>query len=176
MKAILGKYCKEGRKVNIQVDNYDFWSLDSSLALIILPCLLALKDNKHGVPNEFVDVGGADYDAQQSFDFYTETHNEAWDIGSKRWDETLDKMIWSFYQIALVDYENKYHHGKGDYDWVKSDKQFLNPVTGKIEDTYRMVDNNPKEHWVDIDGYKLHNERIQEGLDLFAKYFRNLWD
>jgi hypothetical protein len=31
-------------------------------------------------------------------------------------------------------------------------------------------------HKWDKDGYMKHNERIQVGLVLFGKYFRNLWD
>lgn len=175
MKVQLGKYSKQFKKSKIQIDKFDVWSLDHTLAEIILPCLLQLKDVKHGLPNEFVDVGGADYDAQQSFDFYTETHSEAWEMGSKRWDEVLDKMIWSFYQIAYVDYESLYHHGKGDYEWIKTDKQFANPITGKMEDTFQIVDKS-KNSWFDHVGLQLHMERIQEGIDLFAKYYFNLWD
>jgi len=88
----------------------------------------------------------------------------------------LDKMIWSFQQLALEDYDQLYHHGKVELDWEKTDKTFPNPVTGVDEATYRMVDKNPDEHWYDSVGHKLHEERIQEGIDLFAKYYRSLWD
>jgi hypothetical protein len=138
--------------------------------------LIQLKQTKQGIPNDFVEVGGEDYSSQQSFDFYIESHDEAWEIGAKRWDETLDKMIWSFQQIAFEDYGDKYHHGKMNTDWEKSDKQFLNPITGKMEDTFTMIDKNPDEHWYDGEGHQLHEDRIQEGLDLFGKYFRALWD
>ena len=85
-------------------------------------------------------------------------------------------MIWSFQQLALEDYDQQYHHGKAQYDWKKTDKTFPNPVTGVDEATYQMVDKNPNEHWYDHVGHKLHEDRIQEGLDLFAKYYRSLWD
>jgi hypothetical protein len=39
-----------------------------------------------------------------------------------------------------------------------------------------MVDKNPDAHWYDSEGHTLHEDRIQEGLDLFGKYFRALWD
>jgi hypothetical protein len=61
-------------------------------------------------------------------------------------------------------------------DWIKSDKTYPNPVTGKIEPTWQMIDKNPDEHWYDGEGHQLHEERIQEGLDLFGKYYRALWD
>ena len=179
MKINIGKYPEKNgrRKINIEINGFDTWSLDNTLALIIYPALLQLKQTKHGIPNEFVnDVGGEDYSDQDSFDFYKETHNESWEIAAKGWDEALDKMIWSFYQIAYEDYNDKYHHGKMKMDWEKSDKQFPNPLTGKMEPTYQMIDTNPEEHWFDAEGLQLHEDRIQEGLNLFAKYFRALWD
>jgi hypothetical protein len=45
-----------------------------------------------------------------------------------------------------------------------------------VEKAYEMVDENPGEHWYDHIGHELHEERIQEGLELFGKYFRSLWD
>lgn len=179
MKAKIGKYPKHSsrRKVNINIDGYDTWSLDHTLALIIYPALLQLKATKHGVPNEFVeDVGGEDYSQQESFDFYKESHNESWEKASKRWDDTLDKMIWSFEQLLKDDYDKLYHHGKSEYDWVETDKLYPNPITGKMEKTFQMVDKDPDSHWYDSEGHRMHEDRIQEGLELFGKYFRNLWD
>ena len=177
MKVNIQKYPKVGpRKADVKIEHFDTWNLDATLALIVLPMLIQLKHNKQGVPNDFADVGGADYDVQNSFDFYKETHNDAFEEGCKRWEEVLDKMIWSFQQIALEDYDDKYHHGTPKFDWIKTDQKFKNPLTGKLEETYQMVDKNPNEHWYDHIGHKLHEERIQEGLDLFGKYYRNLWD
>jgi hypothetical protein len=45
-----------------------------------------------------------------------------------------------------------------------------------MEDTFQMVDKNPESHWTDFNGMRLHQERIQEGLELFGKYYQNLWD
>lgn len=179
MKAKIGKYPKHSsrRKVNIDIDSYDTWSLDHTLALIIYPALLQLKATKHGVPTEFVnEVGGEDYSQQDSFDFYKESHGESWEKAAKKWDDTLDKMIWSFEQLIKEDYDKLYHHGKSDYDWVETDRLYPNPITGKMEKTYQMVDKDPNSHWYDSEGHKLHEDRIQEGLELFGKYFRNLWD
>lgn len=178
MKVNIGKFYKRSnkRKVNVKIDNYDTWGLDNTLALIILPALIQLKETMHGVPSDFAEVGGEDYHDQDSFDFYKETQQEMFEKRCQEWNETLDKMIWSFQQIALENYDDQYHHGEAKYDWVKTDKQFPNPVTGKMEDTFQMVDQNPDEHWYDMVGHKMHEDRIQEGLELFGKYFRNLWD
>lgn len=178
MKIKIGKFPKKGnrRKINVQIDAWDTWSMDHTLALIVYPMLLQLKATKHGVPSNFCEVGGEDYVDQDSFDFYKETYNDSFNEKVKLWDEVLDKMIWAFKQIAFEDYEAKYHHGKSEWDFVKSDHTFPNPITGKLEPTYQMVDRDPNSHWFDIDGQMLHEERIQEGLNLFGKYYRNLWD
>lgn len=179
MKVKIGKWTKttNRRKVSIQIDTWDTWNADGTLAMIIYPMLLQLKATKQGVPSEFVnDVGGEDYVQQESFDFYKDSHNASWEIASKKWDDALDKMIWSFQQIVDGNYDEKYHHGKGEYDFVESDKTFPNPLTGKVEKTFQMVDKNPDEHWYDVEGHRLHEERMQEGFELFGKYFRNLWD
>ena len=177
MKLNIGKYKNNGnRRINIQIESFDTWSLDHTLAHIILPALLQLKATKQGIPTEFAIVGGEDYDGQESFDFYKETHTESFDIACRRWDEVLDKMIWSFQQLAFDDYESQYHHGKAEYDWVPSNQKSFNPITNQMEDTFQMVDKNPEGHYIDWEGLKLHEERIQEGLELFGKYYRHLWD
>lgn len=178
MKVNIGKYKKNGssRITQVQIDKFDTWSMDNTLANIILPALLQLRATKMGIPAEFADVGGADYDSQDSFDFYKDTHNESFDLAVKRWEEILDKMIWSFQQLALEDYEEQYRYGTPEYDWVPSNEKYLNPVNNQMEDTFQMVNKNPEEHWLDIEGLRKHEERIQEGLELFGKYYRHLWD
>ena len=177
MKVNIGKFSKKlnKRKIDVTIHNYDTWSLDHTLAYIILPALLQLKDTKNGIPGQFAEIGGEDYIEQQSFDFY-KSDQELFDQRVKEWDIILDKMIWSFNELVKESYDDKYFHGNGKYEWIKTDKQFPNPVTGKMEDTFTMVDTNPDEHWIDANGILEHEKRIQEGIDLFAKYYRNLWD
>lgn len=178
MKVKIGPYAKtsDRRKIDIKIDKYDTWNMDRTLAFIIYPCLLQLKAEKQGVPSEFVDVGGEDYKDQMSFDFYVESNPWAFNEAVKKWEEVLDKMIWSFEQLLKDNYEDRYHHGKAEFDWIKTDKQYPNPITGKMEDTFQMVDKNPDEHWYDVEGAQLHEKRMQEGFELFGKYYRALWD
>ncbi len=178
MKVNIRKYNKgaKERKINVDIEKFDTWSLDHTLALIILPALMQLKATKHGVPSEFADVGGTNESMQDSFDFYKESSNDAFNEKVKQWDEVFDKMIWSFQQLVMDDYDALYHHGKANYDFVKTDKTYPNPVTGVHEPTYQLVDKNPEDHWYDHVGHQLHEERIQEGLELFGKYYRALWD
>jgi hypothetical protein len=177
MKVNIGPYLKKAqRRVSVEISRSDTYSMDHTLAYVILPMLIQLKITKHGVPTEFAEVGGEDWQSQDSFDFYKENVNEYFEDRCKEWENVLDKMIWSFQQLIDDDYEEKYRHGKSEYDWVKTDKTYPNPVTGKVEATYQMIDKQPSEHWTDYEGIRMHEQRIQEGLDLFGKYFRNLWD
>lgn len=178
MKVKIPNYPKGNghRKINIQIDRWDTYSMDHTLALIILPMLIQLKETKQGVPGEFADVGGADYDPQSSFDFYKETYNDTFDKACDKYDEILDKMIWTFQQIVDDDWESQYHHGEMEIDWVECDEETLNPLTGKMEKLSQMVDKNPNDHWIDMEGLQAHRDRMQEGIDLFAKYYFSLWD
>lgn len=167
MKVSIGKFLKNNhRKINIQINPYDTWNLDHTMAMIIYPALVQLKVEKQGVPSEFAEVGGEDWHSQQSFEFYTETVNECFSLGVAKWNETLDKMIWSFQQLALDTYDDKYYHGEAKLSWKVTDSSGLS----------EMIDENPNDHWYDGVGAALHNERIQEGIDLFGKFYRNLWD
>ena len=143
MKVNIGKYLKGNgnRKISVEIHDYDTYSMDHTLAHIILPMLIQLKETKHGVPHDFAEVGGESHDIQSSFDFYSETVDESFDKKSKEWDVVLDKMIWSFEQLIIDDYDSKYFHGKAEYDWVKTDKTFDNPITNKTEETYQMIYN-----------------------------------
>lgn len=162
------------RSINIQIDQWDTYSLDHTAALIILPLLLQLKNTQHGVPNEFAYRVGGDMDDNYCFDFIKDDDIEVFDKGCQRWSDTLDKMIWSFQQIAMDDYDSQYHHGQAKIYWKPI--EITNPSTGQVEEMFEMVDKNPNEHWYDYIGHRLHEEKIQEGLDLFSKHFRSLWD
>jgi len=162
------------RKVEVTVDRWDTYSMDHTAALLILPLLLQLKKSKHGVPSGLVDRIGGDMDNNLCFDFIQEDENEVFDKLCDQWDEILNKMIWSFQQIVDDSYDSKYHHGHMKLGWKPI--EITNPTTGNVEKAYEMVDENPGEHWYDHIGRNLHEDRIQEGLELFGKYYRNLWD
>ena len=151
------------RKVDIRIDKWDTWSMDNTLSLIIEPMLKQLKANKSGHPCGIVpDPNGE-----------TEPGYPCGNCGcAKEWEIILDKMIFAFESLNN-DYEDKYHSGECDFTWT--------PVNVKGEEVpegeYRRMDNGPNHtHKFDIDGYQKHNEKIQEGLELFGKHFRSLWD
>jgi len=142
------------RKISIQLHKYDTYSMDHTLALIILPMLKQLKATKHGVPSDLVPDEYL-YSNQVCFDFYKDSDIHAIDIGSDKWDEILDKMIFSFESILDENSDSKYFKEIPD-----SEKH---PILGhKLE--------------VDYEGLKNHQEKVQEGLNLFGKYYQSLWD
>lgn len=148
----------------IHIDPWDTWSMDSTLSPIILPMLKQLKATKHGAP--FVDdedvpkklrigaKGTGDPDGHKLFEDNDNTFFE-------RFDYILDEMIWTFEQLS---------------DW-DNDKQFYTHMT-KTEgwESGKDIDKSIRNIKVDHKGLKAHNARIDNGLRLFGKYYRGLWD
>jgi hypothetical protein len=87
------------RKVEVRIDPQDTWSMDHTLALIILPMLKQLKETKHGSP--FVD--DADIPEELQYLRAPKTEDEHWAVNpdhDKRWDWVISEMIWAFEQIV----------------------------------------------------------------------------
>jgi len=78
----------------VKIDKWDTWSMDHTLALVILPMLKQLHADKHGAPN--VD----DEDVLEELKSTSAPPKEdVWDVDAnhfKRWDYILDEMIWAF--------------------------------------------------------------------------------
>ena len=157
----------------VKIDNYDTWSIDSTLTPIILPMLKQLKETKHGAPyTEDVDVPER---LRSTTKAAIKSKKEYWDTDGnhfKRWDWILDEMIWAFEQLADDDWEAQFHTGKSDIVWIPSKEL---DAKGKPL-TYEMK-SGPKDtrKW-DKKGYMKHSARIDNGTRLFGKYFRALWD
>ena len=162
---------RKKENVNIRIDNYDTWNLDYTLALIILPALKRLKENKHGSPN--VD----DEDVPEELKS-TPTENE-FDVDKnhhKRWDWVIDEMIWSFEQKVNSDWESQFHTGNIDIKWTPIDDD--NNEIGEEEKPkfYRMDKGTNDTHIFDREGYEAYQSRITNGFRLFGKYYEGLWD
>jgi hypothetical protein len=124
------------RKVKVRIDPYDTWSMDHTLALIIHPMLVQLKEKNHGYFHS--DAEDAPHIGQ---DEGTDFTNDPKAIDRYNW--IMDEMIWSFNQIANLD---------GDMEYYSEEKGW------------------------DMEGRKKHSDRIENGLRLFGKYYRGLWD
>ncbi|MCX7593143.1 MAG: hypothetical protein N2235_05185 [Fischerella sp.] len=195
MEVKIGDYPPEEdplaqREISIKIDRWDTWSLDHTLALIILPALKEFRKNIRGYPSCFSNsVGGnEDWDPQLNFDFYQETAKDYSKVPAELWAKTIDKMIWSFEHIAGKYSQNLSEPDKNWEDFyiitpsvVKEGKtiedMFIPVDPENVEEGYTLSDDYYEQQRVDDwEGRKRHEEMIQEGLNLFAKYYQNLWN
>ena len=84
------------QSVKVKIHNYDTWSMDDTLAPIILPMLVQLKETTHGHPA---------------------------DLTEQEWDEILDKMIWAFEQKCRDDWMEDYDYNKWDREASKAHQE-----------------------------------------------------
>ena len=104
MKINIGEPKEDKSADTIHIDNFDCWSLDYTLARIIHPALIRLKETKHGYPELWEDgmVTHHNWDRQLHFDFIDEDIETNYLID--KWNGVLDKMIYSFGKIMEDDY------------------------------------------------------------------------
>ena len=98
MKVNIEEYTDDGedQKVEVQIDPWDTWSMDYTLAHIVLPMLRQLKETKHGAPDvDMTDVPSElrcnDVESRAYWDT-GETDEKFFD----RWEWVLDEMIYAF--------------------------------------------------------------------------------
>ena len=139
------------QKIKVHIDPWDTWSMDYTLAHIVVPMLKQLKETKQGAP--FVD----DEDVPEELKSTSAPPKEnEWDIDDnhfKRWDWVMDEMIFAF-ESKLEDWDDKFY---------------------KYEDDPNE-DLGIKLVWKDDEGRKAYQERITNGFRLFGKYYEGLWD
>jgi len=155
-------YGKNERVVKVRIDPWDTWSMDETLAHIILPMLKQLRKSKHGAP--YVDL--EDVPEQLRMEL-TDEQTEQGDVDEKhfeRWDWVLGEMIFAF-ESKFNDWEINFESGKTDLEVLE------------IENGYSQIVHGPK-HTLqyDSEGRKAYAERIQNGFRLFGKYYQGLWD
>lgn len=129
------------RKIKVRIDDYDTWSMDHTLALIILPMLKQLRQTTH--VSGMVDDKDVPPDLRSSAAPPKQDDYYADDNLHKRWEWVMDEMIWTFEALTSDDDLLFYHEKTGEFD---------------------------------MKGYKKHQKRIDNGLRLFGKYYRSLWD
>jgi hypothetical protein len=153
------------RKVKVKIHYYDTWSMDDTLAPIILPMLKQLNKSKHGAP--WVDMEDVPEELRVTEEQVAKT-NETGEVDDNhfaRWEWVMGEMIWAFEQ-KMIDWEDQYTTGK--YDWVFEKTE---------DDKYSEMKEGPNHTAVtDWEGRKAHQKRISNGFRLFGKYFESLWD
>lgn len=139
--------------VKIKIDRYDTWSMDTTLAHIVIPMLKQLRDTKHGVPLvDDEDVG-----------LFFEGNNE------EKWEWIMSEMLFAF-ESKLNNWEDKYSSGEMDYDSI--------PVIGKDGTEIGVTWEKAAGHTykLDIEGLHVEQARITNGFRMFGKYYEALWD
>ena len=155
----------------VKIDRYDTWSMDHTLANIILPMLKILKENKHGAPN--VD----DEDVPMELQSWTSPAKDEYDVDGHhfaRWDYVLGEMIFAFECKVDDDWDKQFWSGTSSFETVECDKTFFNPITQKEEKTYQMVQRGDLK--CDWESRQKMQDRITNGFRLFGKYYEGLWD
>jgi hypothetical protein len=144
------------QKTKVHIDKWDTWSMDHTLAHIVLPMLVQLKRTKHGAPWVAVaDVPKELRPTKKDINAYNKDGSTD-DKFFKRWDYVLDEMIWAFEQKCRDHWEDDYY---GPYIESEDKRELF----GRFE-------------WIDDEGRQKHQERMTNGFKLFGKYYENLWD
>lgn len=151
----------------VKIDYWDIWSLDHTLADVILPSLRLLRERKHGSPmvdDEDVPVHlqseaykrakkrtkkSTGYPNVHSIDNEDTTLHD-------RWDWVLGEMIWAFEQKADDTAEDRFfdHSNASGLPWE------ADYVPSKFDKA----------------GYDAWQARKTNGFRLFGKYYEALWD
>ena len=162
MRVNIGKYPKSDtpRKISVKIDEWDTWSMDHTLALIIHPMLLQLKEQKHGspmvddedVPEHLRSTAAPPKENEWDTDLY---HHD-------RWDYVLDEMIFAFEFTVTDDADSEFYKDLGEAEFVERED-------GHHELVWT------REPVVDHDGLKRFYNRVDNGYRLFGKYYRALW-
>jgi hypothetical protein len=156
---------KQPRRIEVKIDNYDVWSMDNTLAYIILPMLKKLKERKDGAP--FVDDKDVPKELRSTSAPPKEDEYDVDGNHFNRWSWVLDEMIWAFEQ-KHTDWEEQYYSGECDIQSVKT--QLLG------EDVYQSVKGPNHTFKIDKKNMKKHHDRMKNGFRLFGKYYEGLWD
>ena len=156
-------HSKKQRTIKVHIDRWDTWSMDDTLAHIILPMLKQLKATKHGAP--YVDPNECPPELKPKKQTNKQRDNGETDSTHfERWDWVLDEMIFAFENKVNDDWESEFEKGESDIQWKKLEGGMSEMVHGP---------KHTREY--DWEGRKKYQERISNGFRLFGKYYENLW-
>ncbi len=158
---------KKKRKVYVHIDRWDTWSMDDTLAHIILPMLKQLNETKHGapwvededVPEELRSTSAPELTEEEKNCGGTDANH------FKRWDWVLGEMIFAFENKLDDSWEDQFSEGERDFQFKKLENGMSEMVQGP--------NHTNKTDW---DGRKAYAKRISNGFRLFGKYYEGLWD
>ena len=159
---------RKERKVNIRIDHTDVWSMDNTLAMIIVPMLEKLRENvisgpmvdDEDVPENLRSTAAPALTEEQKNCGHTD------DNWFKRWEWVLDEIIWAFKQHLDDSWKDQYKSGTSDWSLEKDEATQATHIKHGPNHTFKL----------DIEGVEKHRERMNNGRRLFAKYYESLWN
>ena len=153
----------------VKIDRYDTWSMDHTLADIILPMLKQLQKDKHGSP--FVDDEDVPEELKSTSAPPKESEYDTDANHFKRWDYVLGEMIFAFECKVDDSWEEKFRSGVHDTKIVATKWDENGKAT-----MFQLVDGPNNTFECDYEGMKEVQKRISNGYCLFGKYYEGLWD
>lgn len=136
------------------------WAFNYHHSKYVAKRLRHFRDNLTGIPSEmFPD----DYDHSNECKMDEDDRNRVHDKARRRWYDTLTKIIWTFEHWD----DTKDPVYPDDYDGRYEMEEYEDGSVGFKSLDDRSADYTPQ---------KEHDKKINEGLQLFVKYYRNLWD
>jgi len=156
----------------VKIDRWDTWSMDHTLANIILPMLKQLNEKKHGAPH--VDDEDVPSPLRSTAPGARDRCEDEWDTDEHhftRWDWVMGEMIFAFERKNDDSWQDAFRSGTHDLksvacEWDEEGKPKLFTFEEGPNHTYKC----------DYEGMRVVEERIQNGFRLFGKYYQNLWD
>jgi len=165
------------------------WSAYTSIAKYALPRLKYLKDHTHGTPTQMFELPTHEQLAIKAYEIYLKriengedgtpeddwksaemhffsTYNKAQsDAASKKWAETLDEMAYALEWCINEDW---------DKEGIRTgETEPIDPNDELDKMCYQYGEEKPVYDW---NRMKEVQERVNNGLLLFGKFFQNLWD
>lgn len=157
------------QKGKIRFSQREIWDLDTYLAQIIYTALVQFKQSKrHGTPSPFLTESTAEHPL-----------GRATEVAKQAWEDSLDQMIYAFspqreygeiepsvYDLKIIEDTEQQISSDGSIPI----KMLTIPQAGftqQVIETYKERSNQ----WEKADIL-----RRQQGRELFAKYFHNLWE
>lgn len=111
-------HSKKKRKIKTEIHDYDLWSMDHTLAMIILPMLKQYKEQKNGSPF-------TDYEDTPHIPKEEGTDDFDRPCIHKRWDWILGEMIFAFECVI-------------DDDWEFEDREKAEEIRLRMENGFRL--------------------------------------
>jgi hypothetical protein len=176
------------------IPDIEIWNLYSFMAPYILKRLEAFKAAKRvGYPSHFSEYNEHEWSSREEYDEAVRK-GDMLGGGKQVWEDYLDKMIFAFDYIVYYDsYDNReYFLNKYNLEdpHAKKLKNRKESYVYELEDgSTMMTEQSPEEidrkykkylgkgaSYLNVELEREIAERMQEGFELFGKFFTNLWD